>query len=170
MLFVRVRSTRFISNSLAAATATIELLCLAFCPPASDESSRPIFPHRAVKRKFYGATVKRSWSQSGCSFCCRELSLGRSVGPPQLAHRLTRFFQSTLFSFPPRSLLRLFTLIHASPPFRLSYSLLPTLSNPLQSNFFRGYNFYFSKYEYISRPVSRYPRFDGYISITFREK
>lgn len=137
MLFVRVRSIRFISNSLAAATA---LPCFAFSPP-SNQGPRPIFPHRAVKQKFHGATVKRSsWSQSGCSFCRSELSLGRSVGPPQLAHRLTRFFQSTLFFFLP-------------PPTPLaSHSFDPTFSNTLRSKFFRGYDIFPKKYTlYISR-------------------
>lgn len=88
----------------------------------------------------------------------RPLGSGRSTGPPQLAHRLTRFSQSTLFSFFP------------PPPFhpypRLSPSILsntnPSQSPPLDQILSRRYDI-FAKYECI--PILMDPSIR-----TFREK
>lgn len=84
----------------------------------------------------------------------RPLGSGRSTGPPQLAHRLTRFSQSTLFSFFP------------PPPFhpypRLSPSILSN-TNPSQS--LPSIKFFLD--DTIFSKVRMHPDFDGR---TFREK
>lgn len=74
----------------------------------------------------------------------RPLGSGRSTGPPQLAHRLTRFSQSTLFSFFP------------PPPFHP----YPRLSPSILSNTNPSIKFFLD--DTIFSKVRMHPDFDGY--------
>lgn len=122
------------------------LLRFAFSPP-SNQGPRPIFPHRAVKQKFHGATVKRSsWSQSGCSFCRSELSLGRSVG------RSTAISAPANQIFPVDPVFLSSSSSHPSRFLRLPFFRSNLPSNPLRSKLSRGYDIFRNiLYIYISR-------------------
>lgn len=111
-------SARFASFRIPSLRRRSELLCLAFSPPA--EPRRPIFPHRAVKRKFHGATewggvgLKADAAFVAASFhwvtaTARHRSIGRSAAISAPANQI--FPVDPVFLSP----LRLFTLIHASP-------------------------------------------------------